>query len=150
MTWRYVGQTRARRCGSESAEFFADFRPDQVKEEDQVEQTLNEGGSLMLTGKYPQLVGRQKEDGCQRQRPGPAEEHELAGAGGDERCRKNGEQGRIKASADHAQNDDASQDEEIKTDGGQTGEPEQIAARRLGPVLFDIAGFIVDRHRVWR
>ena len=98
----------------------------------------------------PQVVGHQKKDGSQSQRPGPAEEHEQAGACCDEGGSEDEEQRRITASADDAENDDSSQDEEIKADGGQTGEREQIATGRLRAVVFDFVGFGVDRHRVCR
>src|ERR1700677_2478549 len=150
MTWRYAGLECARRCGNASAQLFADFRPDQVKEEDQVEQALNECGSLMLAGKYPQVVGHQKKDGSQRQRPGPAEEHEQAGACCDECGSEDEKQRRIVAPGDDADNDDSSKDKEIEADGGQTREREKIAARGLRPALFDFVGFGVERHKVWR
>src|ERR1035441_7548763 len=97
-------------AGRELAQLFADLGADQVEEKDQVEQTLDEGGAGVEGGEDPQVVAGEQEDAGQSQGPGPAEEHEQAGAGGEEDGGKDQEQGRIVSTTDDAEDDDAGQD----------------------------------------
>src|SRR5580698_850389 len=167
MTWKFAGPMPAKRCGSSSAEFFADLGTDQIKEEDQVEQTLDKRGCLMLRREDPQVIDHQKKDRGEGQRPGPAEKHEQARACGDESGGEDKEDRRIVASADHSEDDDTGQGEEIKADGGQAWEREQVAAGRLRLGFFDFVrsvasetgwgagmGWVVGLgwfvHSVWR
>jgi hypothetical protein len=146
--------------GSESAELFANFGANQIKEEDEIEKALDDRRREVKVREEPEVVGAEKKHCRESHGPCPAKEHDQTAAGCEEEDREDQEELWI-VSAHGADDEDNGEQKQIERDGGETWKGEEFAPGRrrafqvcnCGSRFIDCGRFgsgSLVRHKEWR